>query len=146
MKLRTFTHNGSTKIGKLIGEEILDFSIACPDLPTDMVGLLTAGDAALGQARNASEIPNAMMVAFKDVRLEAPVLNPSKFLAIGMNYKDHATSPVNNLRKPPETVMADQINFVNLTKVSEQFGIRPSTWRCLPSRSSVDISFRVGGL
>ena len=55
MKLRTFTHNGSTKIGKLIGEEILDFSIACPDLPTYMVGLLTAGDAALGQARNASE-------------------------------------------------------------------------------------------
>jgi 2-keto-4-pentenoate hydratase/2-oxohepta-3-ene-1,7-dioic acid hydratase in catechol pathway len=102
MKLVTFTHNGRTRIGKVTGDQVLDLSVACPDLPTDMVGLLHAGDAALAQARDAEEQGDAL-IKLQDVRLEAPVQKPSKFLAIGMNYTDHAEEALKKGIKIPES-------------------------------------------
>jgi 2-keto-4-pentenoate hydratase/2-oxohepta-3-ene-1,7-dioic acid hydratase in catechol pathway len=87
MKIATFTQAGRTRIGKVLGEEILDLSSACPQLPTTMVGLITAGADALRQAQEAG---NGDRYALRDIRLEAPVPNPQKFLAIGLNYEDHA--------------------------------------------------------
>ena len=47
MKLVTFTHAGSTRIGVATGESVVDLSAAAPSLPTEMVRFLEAGDAAL---------------------------------------------------------------------------------------------------
>lgn len=88
MKLVTFTKLGQTRIGKVIDGKVLDLSLACPQLPTDMKSLLCLGDSALAAVRDASYEPSSL-IPLSDVRLEAPVLNPSKYLAIGMNYADH---------------------------------------------------------
>lgn len=85
MKLATFTHNGRTRIGVVQGEGILDLAAAAPALPAEMRGFLEAGSSALDAARAAK----GTLIPLKDVRLEAPVMNPSKFLAIGLNYADH---------------------------------------------------------
>lgn len=85
MKLATFTHQGRTRIGVAQGEGILDLSSAAPALPADMRSFLEAGEPAMGAARAAS----GATIPLREVRLEAPVLNPSKFLAIGLNYADH---------------------------------------------------------
>ncbi|MGB0921618.1 MAG: fumarylacetoacetate hydrolase family protein [Alphaproteobacteria bacterium] len=87
MKLATFTHNGSTRIGLVEGDEMIDLSAAAPDLPTDMLSFLQAGDAAMVGARAAQGASNS--IPLKDVTLEAPVMNPGKVLAIGLNYMDH---------------------------------------------------------
>jgi 2-keto-4-pentenoate hydratase/2-oxohepta-3-ene-1,7-dioic acid hydratase in catechol pathway len=87
MKIATFTHAGRTRIGKVIGDEILDLRSACPLLPTDMVRFLAAGPEALELARAAE---GGERLPLREVRLEAPVPNPQKFLAIGLNYEDHA--------------------------------------------------------
>lgn len=87
MKLATFTHGGRTRIGKVLGEEVLDLSSACPGLPTQMVLFLAAGAEALHQVRQAT---SGERHALRDVKLEAPVPNPQKFLGIGLNYEDHA--------------------------------------------------------
>jgi 2-keto-4-pentenoate hydratase/2-oxohepta-3-ene-1,7-dioic acid hydratase in catechol pathway len=85
MKLATFTHAGSTRIGVVQDDRILDLAGAAPDLPTEMVAFLEAGDAALESARTAS----GPTLALADVHLESPILRPPKILAVGLNYADH---------------------------------------------------------
>jgi 2-keto-4-pentenoate hydratase/2-oxohepta-3-ene-1,7-dioic acid hydratase in catechol pathway len=88
MKLATFTHDGSTRIGVVEGDEIVDLSVAAPDLPTEMVAFLEAGKPALASAAAAAGSAKGRL-ALADVHLEQPVLRPPKILAVGLNYKDH---------------------------------------------------------
>lgn len=87
MKLATFTHDGVTRIGLVEGQEVVDVTAAQPYLPRDMLALLEAGPDALEVAREAAA--TAPRLALADVRLEAPIARPPKFLAVGLNYADH---------------------------------------------------------
>ena len=89
MKLVTFTHGDRTRIGAVVGELVVDLSAAAPELPTDMVDFLAAGDAAMERAREAQTDADHAL-ALNDVELLAPVPRPGKILAIGLNYRDHA--------------------------------------------------------
>ena len=101
MKLATFTHGRETRIGVVVGELIVDLSKAAPELPTTMRGFLEAGDAAMERAREAQmDAEHALSVV--DVELEAPVPNPGKILAIGLNYADHIEETG---AKPPKVQM-----------------------------------------
>ena len=86
MKLATFTHQGKTRLGAVVGAEIADLSGA--GLPATMLGLLEGGDAAMAAARAA--VSKAPRLALADVRLEAPIARPPKILAVGLNYRAHA--------------------------------------------------------
>ncbi len=86
MKLATFTHE-STRIGAVVGDQIVDLAAADADLPTDMIGLLEAGPAGLEAVHAALE--EGPRIPLADVRLEATLLRPPKFLAVGLNYADH---------------------------------------------------------
>lgn len=98
MKLATFTHDGATRIGVVRGNEIVDLATAAPSLPGDMVALLAGGSAAIAAVRRAAGSASACL-ALADVRLEAPILRPPKFLAIGLNYADHVKE--SGLEAPP---------------------------------------------
>lgn len=88
MRLVTFCEkDGAPKIGVLQGEMILDLSVAAPELPTEMVAFLEAGDAAMKAARAVAATPGT--VKLSDVTLKSPVLRPPKILAVGLNYKEH---------------------------------------------------------
>ena len=65
MRLVTFAHNGSTRLGVLNGDSITDLSHAAPELPTEMNAFLSAGEAAIEAARAASGDD----IALKDVCL-----------------------------------------------------------------------------
>lgn len=88
MKLITFIHQGSTRIGLLAGDEVVDLKAAAPDLPHEMVAFLEAGEPALETARTALE-SSAARLSLADVHLESPILRPPKILAVGLNYADH---------------------------------------------------------
>ena len=88
MRLATFTHQGTTRLGAADGDTIVDLAAAAPALPRDMIGFLAAGSAALDAARAALAGPAARLPRAA-VRLGAPVPRPGKFLAIGLNYADH---------------------------------------------------------
>lgn len=88
MRLATFTHDGTTRIGVVTDDHIVDLAAAAPALPRDMVALLSAGRDALATARTAPTKAGARL-ALADVTLEAPVPRPPKFLGIGLNYADH---------------------------------------------------------
>ena len=88
MKLATFSQAGSTRIGVVRGDEIVDLSSAAPELPRDLIGFLAAGP---GARQRAGEVASAgtARIPLADVKLESPILRPPKLLAVGLNYADH---------------------------------------------------------
>ncbi len=88
MKLVTFTHAGSTRVGVLDNGAVADLSVAAPDLPREMCAFLEAGSPALEAARQAIN-NGAGRIALGEVKIETPILRPPKILAVGLNYKDH---------------------------------------------------------
>ncbi|MEM8659968.1 MAG: fumarylacetoacetate hydrolase family protein [Pseudomonadota bacterium] len=88
MKLLTFTQAGSTRVGVLRGDEIVDLHAADSEIPADMLSLLQGGDAMMNKARAAAE-RGAACARLADVKLESPVMNPPKILAVGLNFMAH---------------------------------------------------------
>jgi 2-keto-4-pentenoate hydratase/2-oxohepta-3-ene-1,7-dioic acid hydratase in catechol pathway len=87
MKLVTFTHSGTTRLGIVVAEEVVDLATAAPDLPREMRAFLEAGRLALDAAAEAGDA-SGHRIPLSEVHLEAPV-RPSKCLAIGFNYAQH---------------------------------------------------------
>jgi len=85
MKLARFTLGGSTRIGKVVGERIVDLS-GVPGVTGSMRQVLTD----LPALRSALEAATGPDLALAEVTLEAPIADPQKYLAIGMNYEAHA--------------------------------------------------------
>lgn len=90
MKLATFTYEGSTRIGKVLDNQVLDLAQALPELPRDMTAMLQLGDSGLNQVRAAQAANPGQLIPLASVRLEAPVPKPQKYMGIGLNYEDHA--------------------------------------------------------
>ncbi len=88
MKLATFSHQGRTRVGIVSGDNVLDLAATDPSLPREMSELLGAGEAAMARVR-ALGAGAGVRIALDEVRLEAPVLRPRKFLGVGLNYADH---------------------------------------------------------
>jgi len=125
MKLVTFTQGGSTRIGVLNGDAIVDLSVAAPNLPREMCAFLAEGTDALATAKQAASKTSAQ-VALKDVKLEAPILRPPKILAVGLNYKDHIAETGNKTPEVPmifnkqSTAVNRPNGDIHLPRVSEQ--------------------------
>ena len=89
MKLVTFSCRGHQSIGKIVGNTVVDLPATDAALPATMRELLSGGAGLMQRARDVSA-STGVTWPLADVRLEAPVPNPSKYLAIGMNYAKHA--------------------------------------------------------
>ena len=103
MKLVTFLHQSSEKIGAIIDDEIIDFSVS--SLPKTMIEFIELGDDGLSQA-NAVIAQAENKISVNDVKLMAPIQRPNKILGVGLNYKAHkeeaAKSAAALLGKPQE--------------------------------------------
>jgi 2-keto-4-pentenoate hydratase/2-oxohepta-3-ene-1,7-dioic acid hydratase in catechol pathway len=88
MKLARFALNGSTRLGVVLDDEVVDLSVAAPDLPVDMPDLLVLGEEGT-RAAEAAAVRASERIPVNAVALGAPVERPSKFLAVGLNYADH---------------------------------------------------------
>ena len=86
MKLVTFTFNGTTSIGAINGDNIVDFSNS--SLPNNMIDFIDLGDQGLDAAKNLID-NSENKIELSQVHLEAPIIKPSKILAVGLNYKEH---------------------------------------------------------
>jgi 2-keto-4-pentenoate hydratase/2-oxohepta-3-ene-1,7-dioic acid hydratase in catechol pathway len=87
MKLARYTFDGRTSIGKIEGDRVIDLHRTGAWLPDDLVPLLASPEAL--RAVEALTAAEAGSLALADVKLEAPIAMPGKFLALGMNYQDH---------------------------------------------------------
>jgi 2-keto-4-pentenoate hydratase/2-oxohepta-3-ene-1,7-dioic acid hydratase in catechol pathway len=91
MKLLRYGPRGAEKPGLLDAEgRIRDLTGLVPDLTVDVIERIRAVD------------PATLPLVEGDVRLGVPVANIGKFLAIGLNYADHAREA--GLEPPPEPI------------------------------------------
>jgi 2-keto-4-pentenoate hydratase/2-oxohepta-3-ene-1,7-dioic acid hydratase in catechol pathway len=88
MKLVTFHCRGVLSIGKVVGNQVIDLPASDPFIPRTMLEFLQAGPVLMDRAR-AIGPEAAVTYPLADVQLGAPIPNPSKYLAIGMNYRKH---------------------------------------------------------
>ncbi len=105
MKLVTFSNGGKPRPGVVEGERVID--LAAAGLPVgahgDLLEIIRGGAAALSKVRAVLADGKAASHALSAVRLMAPVIAPSKIVAIGLNYIDHCKEA--NLPVPPEPVV-----------------------------------------
>ena len=87
MRLARFSHDGRERGGVVVGDELVDLTVAAPELPDDPVALLAAGPDALAAAEAAAGA--GPRLAIDEVELRCPVPRPRNFMAIGLNYADH---------------------------------------------------------
>jgi len=90
MKLITYCYkDGAPQLGAIKDEHIVNLAAnSGGKIPNDMRTFLAMGDAGMALAR--STVDDAMgSVALDQVKLLAPITNPTKVLAIGLNYMDH---------------------------------------------------------
>jgi 2-keto-4-pentenoate hydratase/2-oxohepta-3-ene-1,7-dioic acid hydratase in catechol pathway len=83
MKLVTFEISGHRCVGALKNDAVIDLTAA--GLPASMREFISAGEAALLKAA----VVSAPLHPLEAVRLLAPVPDPQKVIAIGLNYMDH---------------------------------------------------------
>jgi 2-keto-4-pentenoate hydratase/2-oxohepta-3-ene-1,7-dioic acid hydratase in catechol pathway len=81
------------------GDDLIDLSVAAPKLPTTLAALLSGGDDALSAAQSAMDGAGAGAVVSGEVSYLPPIVDPSKILCIGLNYRDHIAE---NKLSPPE--------------------------------------------
>ncbi len=95
MKLCTYTTNGQTRTGIIVGDTVIDSAVAGTmiDLIRDWDQLKPGLEA---RAAAGGGVPLA------SVKLEAPVQRPGKIFAIGLNYADHIAET--NLVAPEKQV------------------------------------------
>ena len=100
MRLATFKEgNEAPQIGVIVNEEVV--ALDARKYP-DMTRLLSAGPQALAEAETISR--NTLWrnkYGLKDVTLMAPVPNPRKIIAVGLNYMDHAIETKMEIPKAP---------------------------------------------
>lgn len=82
MKLATFTAQGLTRTGIVIGDTIIDTGVA-----GTMIDLIRDWDRLKPELEARAAAGGGIPLA--EVKLEAPVQRPGKIFAIGLNYADH---------------------------------------------------------
>jgi 2-keto-4-pentenoate hydratase/2-oxohepta-3-ene-1,7-dioic acid hydratase in catechol pathway len=105
VKLLTFLHEGTSRPGVLDGDDVVD--LAAAGLPVgkdgDLALIVEAGQSILGRVGEAIKSPAAKRYQVADVKIAAPILSPSKIVAVGLNYIDHCREA--NLAVPEEPVL-----------------------------------------
>ncbi len=97
MKLVSYRHNGSVRIGAVVGDQVVHLNGLLPAaeaIPDDMVEFLKHGDVAMDAARRAvaryeAERPASAASPLASCDLLSPVPRPGKILMGGRNYLRH---------------------------------------------------------
>lgn len=112
MKLITFSSpdDARPRVGAYRDDGVVDLS-RDDKVPNTMREFLAAGDSAMAAARAAAE-SSGDLIPLDKVTLHAPVPNPGKVLAIGLNYGDHIEE--SGMGKPKHQVWFNkQHNCIN---------------------------------
>jgi 2-keto-4-pentenoate hydratase/2-oxohepta-3-ene-1,7-dioic acid hydratase in catechol pathway len=106
MKIARYTVDGHTTIGVVNANQVFDIDRLDASAPKSIRELLALGAAGLQGIEQAMRAPPAGR-PLESVRLEAPIPDAQKYMAIGMNYHDHAEEA----RKGGITVPPHQLWF-----------------------------------
>jgi len=91
MRILAFDKSGNPTLGVRRGDEVVDLSVAAPDLPGDLPALLAGGDDAMARAKSAVDgaLGDAVRSA-EGLTYHPTIWNPGKIICVGLNYAAHA--------------------------------------------------------
>lgn len=111
MRIVAFEKAGGAAVGVRLGDEVVDLSIAAPDLPQDLRGLLSAG--ALAEAERLAKSAGAEAhLAYGELSLLPPLSDPPKILCIGRNYAEHAKEGGADVPDFPDIFMRSRLSLI----------------------------------
>jgi 2,4-didehydro-3-deoxy-L-rhamnonate hydrolase len=94
MRLVSFGEPGRERPGVVVGNGIADLAAVRPAWPASWRGIMTL----LPWADVVAAVAGAPVVPLEAVRLGPPIPDPSKVVALGLNYRDHA---LEQKKEPP---------------------------------------------
>ena len=105
MKLLTFSVTGKARPGVLREDRVIDLEAAgLPAGPNGgLLEIARGGDAMVDRARKALDAAGAKSYALSEVKVLPPIRQPSKIIAVGLNYIDHCKEA--GLPVPTEPVL-----------------------------------------
>jgi 2-keto-4-pentenoate hydratase/2-oxohepta-3-ene-1,7-dioic acid hydratase in catechol pathway len=89
MKLARYTLDGTTSVGVVVGDRVIPLKVLGLPVTTTIREILAAGAAMRQQLGHALKTSSHDGPLLSRVRLEVPVPDAQKYLAIGLNYRDH---------------------------------------------------------
>jgi acylpyruvate hydrolase len=90
MRIINFVVGDAAHLGVRVGEDVVDLTIAAPQLPRDLGGLLNAGPQALAAAKKAADTAGReARRPLTGLQYLPPVHQPSKIVCLGTNYLGH---------------------------------------------------------
>lgn len=99
MKLVAFNHNGQHSLGCCIGDEVVNLTEL--GAPSSLDQVLSEGPEAMAALQTLAESATSRL-SINDIKhWLPPVANPSKAIAIGLNYVDHANEGNMEIPKKP---------------------------------------------
>ena len=89
MRFTTYLANGTSRLGVVTGDDVIDLATAVPGTPSDLRAALEAGIDlhAAAQTAIASQAPRLALASLSFAPL---VPEPGKTICLGLNYFDHA--------------------------------------------------------
>ncbi len=111
MRIVAFQKASAAAIGVRHGDTVVDLSVAAPDLPQTLRGLLAA-DALPAAQRAAAGADNDARLSFADLSLLPPIQDPPKILCVGRNYAEHAKEGGAEVPAYPDIFMRSRLSLV----------------------------------
>jgi 2-keto-4-pentenoate hydratase/2-oxohepta-3-ene-1,7-dioic acid hydratase in catechol pathway len=91
MRYLAFTKDGSTHVGVLAQDEVVDLSAALPDAPGTIREIIAAGPELQKRIADAvAAAPSDSKLPLSDCKIAIPIPDPGKIVCLGLNYADHA--------------------------------------------------------
>lgn len=124
MKLVTFTYQNQTRVGAVIDDRVVD-SLGSAEIPHTMIEFLSAGTQSLAAMQRLID-SGQHRLALANVKLNAPVPRPPKYLAIALNYAEHITETGMNKPEYPSfftkqsTCVIGSGEAIHMPKVSDK--------------------------
>src|SRR5258708_14931292 len=91
MRLVAFEQSGSSRLGVVENDSVIDLATAAPDLSRDLTGLILRGNSGWTSVADAAQrAPASARRPLGSLKLLPPIQNPGKIGCLGLNYVDHA--------------------------------------------------------
>jgi len=102
MRLMMYDQGGTSKLGGVVGDSVVDLQAVDASLPGDILGIINGGDDALAKAKAAADAAkDSSKLSLADVSPAVPIARPEKFFCIGLNYALHAKEGGHDIPKYP---------------------------------------------
>lgn len=111
MRIVAFQKAGAAVIGVRLDDTVVDLSVAAPELPQTLRGLLQSDALAAAKMAAANAGANARL-PYASLDLLPPIQDPPKILCVGRNYAEHAKEGGADVPAHPDIFMRSRLSLV----------------------------------